>query len=139
MQTTTPLRLASVRPLVRYVDEQRAVIDAHFALAGSAAELLSEPALAEADVEVEIDALDGFHDEGRTTAPLTRGRGTVRFEVVEPERWWPAGMGSQPLYRMRVSVMAEEEVIDSHLLSLGLTSVRYEDCETDHPRLLVNG
>ena len=100
----SPVRIRSIRPLVRYVDEEQAVIDAHFCtLPALAAERRRAPSGNRAvDVEIEIDGADGFHDEGRTRVQLTDHRGSVRFEVVSPQRWWPAGMGEQALYQLKV-------------------------------------
>ena len=135
------VRLESVRPLVRYVDHDHAVIDAHFttlpAVAGSARQ---SPGRA-VDVFVEIDGSDGFHDEGHTRVQLTDHRGSVRFEIVRPQRWWPAGMGEQAMYTLSVTV-AEGELGDAQdQVTFGLTSVRRDRVlgEAFDESLLVNG
>ena len=80
------LKLTSVRPLVRYVDKDQAVIDTHFhtleSIPDSGAGFTGE-----AEVHITIRGLDGFHDEGQTCTPVKEGEGSVRFEVVKPERW----------------------------------------------------
>jgi hypothetical protein len=130
------VRLKSVRPLVRYVDEQQAVIDAHFSTLGA---LPRDADDADVEVLVELDATDGFHDEGTTPLRLEEGRGAVRFEIVQPERWWPAGMGEQPLYTMTIRLVAGGCEIDSRSLTFGLTSVRRDETVGHGPALLVNG
>ena len=114
-------RLALVRPLVRYVDESQAVIDVHLAI---------HPVLprgeerSSADVLVEIAGTDGSIDEQHLPVRLRHNAGVVRLQVVRPERWWPAGMGDQSLYRIRVSLLCGEGIADSREVTLGFTSVR---------------
>ncbi len=136
-----PLRIRSVRPLVRYVDREQAVIDTHICTLpvltdGEAA----PPADRVVHVALSIDGADGFHDEGSTAVQLTQHRGSVRFDLVEPERWWPAGMGNQSLYRLHVEVTDETGQAESDV-TFGLTSVRRDRVlgEAFDPSLLVNG
>lgn len=138
-----PVRLSSVRPLVRYVDEEQAVIDTHL----SAAPALPEddmPPNPEVDVNVEINGSDGFHDEGETRLRLVDGSAAMRFEVVQPQRWWPAGMGEQSLYELTVNIVVRDELIDQRSVTIGLTSVRPDrlnarESGDDAVALLVNG
>jgi beta-galactosidase/beta-glucuronidase len=138
------LKLSSIRPVVRYVDADQAVIDTHFQTAG-----LIPHATAgftgEADVHITIESQDGFHDEGQTRAPVRDGEGSVRFEVVCPQRWWPAGMGDQPLYTLTLSLVNGSSVVDQRTATVGLTSVRRNKGEDSGdvsgviPGFLVNG
>lgn len=138
-----PVRLTSVRPLVRYVDEDQAVIDTHlFTSAGLAAGLDRDDEDGIVDVALEINGADGFHDEGRTRVRIVEGSAAMRFEMVRPQRWWPAGMGEQSLYELKVQVTARDELVDERKVTFGLTSVRRDS--GDHPSpddllLLVNG
>ncbi len=137
---TGELKLSSVRPLVRYVDEDQAVIDTHFCTAGSIPQATAG-FTGEADVHITIQGLDGFHDEGQTRTPVRDGEGSVRFEVVCPQRWWPAGMGDQPLYKLTLSLIQGDSIVDEQTSTFGLTSVRRDK---DHdaqgtPGFLVNG
>lgn len=134
------LRLDSVRPLVRYVDEEQAVIEIHFHAVGP----IPRAAVGftgEADIHITIQGLDGFHDEGHARAPLHNGKGSARFEVVHPQRWWPAGMGDQPLYELTLRLIDGDNVLDQHTATIGLTSVRRdsEAMDEDHPGFLING
>ena len=137
------LHLDSLRPLVRYVDDAQAVIDAHFQAAPPIPESTASPPALDAvvDVHIEVDGEDGFHDEGDTRMQLKHGEGSVRFEVVQPHRWWPAGMGEQPLYLVTVTMLQNGHELDSKAATIGLTSVRRDapQIEEDGPTLLVNG
>ena len=135
-----PLRMKSMRPLVRYVDEDQAVIDAHFAttLAWSTVDQKNAPNI---EVLIEIKGPDGFQDETRMPVELVGRTGHVKFDLVQPERWWPAGMGKQALYELSINLVINNEPVDRQTVTLGLTSVRHNtDAEkTDLPALLVNG
>ncbi len=134
------LRISSVRPLVRYVDEQQAVIDTHFHTQPAIPQA-SAGFTGEADVHISIKGMDGFFDEGNARTPVRDGEGSVRFEVVCPQRWWPAGMGDQPLYELTLRLIDGDNVIDQRSVTIGLTSVRRDsdELDQDHPGFLVNG
>lgn len=136
--------LRSVRPLVRYVDQEQAVIETHFA-AGSPVEIAPMGrSQHKVEVMIEINGNDGFHDEGTIALELQDGHGAVRFDLVQPQRWWPAGMGKQQLYQLTISLIFRDEIIDSHETTLGLTSIRVPKAQTvpydnEPVPLLVNG
>lgn len=134
------LKLSSIRPLVRYVDADQAVIDTHFVTAGSIPDATAG-FTGQAEVHITIEGFDGFRDEGQTRTPVNNGEGSVRFEVVCPQRWWPAGMGEQPLYNLTLSLIAGNSVMDQRSTTVGLTSVRQGHVDTDDqaPGFLVNG
>ncbi len=134
------LRLNTVRPLVRYVDQDQAVIETHFQAVGPIPNAQAG-FTGETDVHITIQSLDGFHDEGRARTPVRDGEGSVRFEVVHPQRWWPAGMGEQPLYELTLRLVDGDSVVDQHTATIGFTSVRKdaEVVDEDHPGFLVNG
>jgi len=134
-------RMSSLRPLVRYVDEQQAVIDACFEARPGLDAQAQPPAFGEVELLVSVDGDDGFHDEGGTRMRLDAGKGSVRFEVVHPERWWPASMGDQPLYTLKVGLVVGGELVDERAVQVGFTSVRRDPRPGDHAVevLLVNG
>jgi len=135
------VKLSSLRPLVRYVDEQQAVIDARFEARPGLDADPSPPEFGEVELLVSVDGDDGFHDEGGTRMRLDGGRGSVRFEVVQPARWWPASMGDQPLYALKVGLVVGGELVDERAVQVGFTSVRSDPSLGGHAVevLLVNG
>lgn len=136
-----PLRFGSIRPLVRYVDDEQAVIEAQFRVAGRFPHDVAEWMNRLVEVTVEIHGSDGFQDETQQQVKLEQGVGSVRLDLVHPQRWWPAGMGDQALYDLALTLVARDQVVDKRAVTLGLTSVR-EDPDTagePEPRLLVNG
>ncbi|MEM7682549.1 MAG: hypothetical protein AAF288_11385 [Planctomycetota bacterium] len=133
------IRFDSVRPLVRYVDDHQAVLDAHLVVLSPPDR--PAPRRRTVDVAIEIDGDDGFHDEAVTRVPLEQGRGAVRVELVEPQRWWPAGMGDQSLYTVRLRLIDHDQASDERTLAVGLTSVRRDAALGPGfgRQLLVNG
>lgn len=134
------IKLSSIRPLVRYVDADQAVIDTHFHTTGSIP-TATAGFTGETDVHITIQGADGYHDEGQTRTPVHNGEGSVRFEVICPQRWWPAGMGDQPLYTLTLSLVHGSNILDQRSATVGLTSVRLDTShdEPDAPGFLVNG
>jgi hypothetical protein len=141
------VKIDSVRPLVRYVDDGQAVIDAHIATLpvlprGKAHRTADQP---QVYVMAEVEGEDGFHDEGcgRLHLKPAEGRleGGFRFGIEMPHRWWPAGMGDQPLYNLSIKIIVGDEVTDEKTVRLGLASIRQGKVlgEDLPPSLLVNG
>lgn len=135
------VRLESIHPLVRYVDQEQAVIDAHFTTLPAVVDAGGQPPRRTVDVFVEIDGSDGFHDEGHTRVQLAEHRGSIRFEIVHPQRWWPAGMGEQALYTLSLTVFEDGLGQAEALVTFGLSSIRRDRVlgEGFEDSLLVNG
>ena len=137
---------AWVRPLVRYVDEDQAVIDTHVFLRLSRYGTRDPRNRSQADMVIRIEGPEGRVYEQRKQLDPKEQAATVRFELLGPKRWWPANMGEQTLYELTVEVECGEQTIDTWKTSIGLTSVRtvHGDDEKNsnkhkNPLLLVNG
>ena len=58
-------------------------------------------------------------------ADLDQGHGKIDFTVAEPKLWWPAGMGRQPLYTVKVDLLgADGQLLDSTARRIGLRTLR---------------
>ncbi|MEM8739078.1 MAG: hypothetical protein AAGG38_11460 [Planctomycetota bacterium] len=138
-------RLRDLRPLVRYVDQEQAVVEVHFtalpAVSVPGRHGPSQSPRRAVNVALQLDGNDGFRDEGRTRVSLEHHRGRVRFEVVRPERWWPAGMGAQPLYTLTLTLTEPGYGTDTQAVTFGLASVRRDRVLGDafQPSLLIHG
>lgn len=119
------MQIESVRPLVRYVDESQAVVD-------TTVVTRCDQMANNARLLVSIGGEGGFHDE--CEAKITGDAVRVRMDLVQPERWWPACMGEQPLYELAVKLIVGGVCVDEKVVTLGLTSIR-----TGGADLLVNG
>jgi hypothetical protein len=134
-----PVRLSSIRPLVRYVDHDQAVVEINLALQDPLpSRMTSKRPVRRLEAFVEIDSADGFHDEERVALDRRGDRSTVRFELVRPALWWPACMGGQDLYELTVRLIVDDRQVDTRHATIGLTSVRHPGGQR-HTRLVVNG
>ncbi|XAL99627.1 hypothetical protein OT109_18865 [Phycisphaeraceae bacterium D3-23] len=142
-----PIKIASIRPLVRYVDREQAVVDTRIT---TLPVLPTDTSHRTADhpvvyVMAELEGADGFHDEGCGRLALKREgdhyEGGFRFGIEQPRRWWPSGMGEQPLYTLSVSLIVGDEVADRQKVQIGLASIRRDRVlgRDLPPSLLVNG
>ena len=51
-------------------------------------------------------------------------------EISDPQLWWPHGYGAQPLYTVQVTLLAENQVLDTWQKRIGLhtmTVLQQED------------
>ena len=135
-----PFRVASIRPLVRYVDDERAVIEVHFD-AMPALPLARRNAKSGLRVELAVKGMDGFEDDYTEPLQLNNGSGHVTFDIVQPQLWWPAGMGAQPLYELTVSLNVDGHVAEQRKFTIGLASIRRGAIDNDgaHSDWLING
>lgn len=139
MHASTQYHLESVRPLVRYVDQEQAVIEMAITLR-SPLPLFEGPVYFIRDLYalLEINTSEGFHDEHLVRFDARQANHRLRLDIVQPQRWWPANMGDQPLYDLKVSLIADNEMVDEWDGSVGLTSVRRR-APKDPSVLMVNG
>ena len=119
----SPLELDSIRPLVRYVDREQAVLDLHFTVKPDG----RRETYPEVLIALRVTGSDGFEDEGTTRLTLAGNAGSVRFDLVHPDRWWPAGMGDQPLYRVEAQLLHGNHASEILAVTFGLTSVRRDE------------
>ncbi len=115
--------LFAIRPLVRYVDESQAVVEIHVAVHPIEE---APPALPGAPLEVvvRVEGPDGYLYEHQSQLCLQGDSGVVRFELGDPQRWWPSGMGQQALYNLSVLILDNDHVTRAWENTIGLTSVR---------------
>lgn len=131
-------KLSHILPIVRYVDEEQAIVDVAVALRAAMPTRSRSIGPKIIDVLLELDSEDGFHDEEHQTLHLTDLRGSARMQVVHPTRWWPAGMGDQSLYNLSISLLWGDAIVDKQTVTVGLTSVRRSE-DILPADLLVNG
>jgi len=117
--TSGPVRLAALRAACLEARQGRAVVEL-------AARLDALEAL---KVDVEATLISPVRPSGTKftwQAHLAAGPNSARWRAVvpEPELWWPAGLGGQPLYEVAVSVLVRGAVSDSRSLTTGLRQVR---------------
>ena len=136
----TTVAVKAIRPLVRYVDKEVAVIDLQLAFEDyckSKAERRKRQSRLQVLLHMQGPA--GRVINLRTALDINHRKGTARFEIDRPRMWWPAGMGDQSLYSVNVKTLSNSRMIDNRDISLGLTSVRTGMAAHNNQDLLVNG
>ena len=115
----------TVRPLVRYVDSNQAVVDIHVTVhACDADSPLANASGYPIDIHIQMTGPDGYVFEHRAELETHDGTGMIRFEMGQPKRWWPASMGDQPLYDLGIAILIGDDIAHRWHNSFGLTSVR---------------
>ncbi len=75
----------------------------------------AEPVLAELSTQVEVIDPDG--------AIVACGDGMSPLRIESPRLWWPAGLGEQPLYTVKVSLYHGTELLDTWERRIGLRTM----------------
>lgn len=47
----------------------------------------------------------------------------IKLNIMEPKIWWPNGYGAQSLYKVNVTLIYENQLLDSKIFNLGLRSI----------------
>ncbi len=99
--------------------------------------------LAEAPCELVITVLAPAGDVvGRFVAFPAAARVSARIPIAEPQLWWPAGYGEQPLYQVRVEVKSRATVVAAATYAVGLRTLelrRQADAWGESFAFVVNG
>ena len=62
---------------------------------------------------------------GPEKATLTKGKGSAKITVGRPQLWWPAGMGKQPLYTVKTTLLGPDgKTLDSSSQRIGLRTLQ---------------
>jgi beta-mannosidase len=75
---------------------------------------------------VRVQVLDGDRVVATAEGPLTgdsSAGATLNIPIPEPKLWWPNGMGEQPLYTVRTTLLAGGAVSDVQTHRVGLRSI----------------
>jgi beta-mannosidase len=83
----------------------------------------------------------GGQSIGVATARLHGGRANVELTIRDPQLWWPAGMGAQPLYSVAIDLLDNAgNVLDASAKRIGLRTLRAVQQTADAPmHFVVNG
>ncbi len=131
-------RIDAVRPRVTTCNDRLAVVEVSVDLVRDD-RLGVGPAL---DITASIAAPDGRRFEARVICGPGETAGVARFEVPDPDRWWPRGLGGQPLHDLTVELRDGETLLDREARRLGLRIVALDtgrDPEGSRFRIVVNG
>ena len=72
---------------------------------------------------------------------LVAGKGSAKITVGKPQLWWPAGMGKQPLYTVKTTLLgADGKTLDSAIQRIGLRTLQAVPQTKDEPmHFVANG
>ncbi len=70
-----------------------------------------------------VEYPNGRVDLARSFVPDDRSIADLSIEITAPELWWPNGLGSQPLYRVEVELVAGGRSLDTRMLQIGLRTL----------------
>ncbi len=75
-----------------------------------------------------------------TTLTLNNGKCRAELAINDPQLWWPAGMGKQPLYEVRVELLnAKGKRLDGTVKRIGLRTIELlPQDDTNSLRFAVN-
>ena len=79
---------------------------------------------APAEVRVSVTAPDG--------TVLTGAGETCRIDIPDPQLWWPAGYGGQPLYRVEVELISNGPRLDVWSRRIGLRTMTVSRVKSEH-------
>ena len=113
----------------------------------------AKPGAVELTVEVGAEAVGTAKLKYKTTVSLDGreisaargelhgGKGKVGIEISNPKLWWPAGMGAQPLYTVKVELLDDRgRVVDTATRRIGLRVMKAYEKTADAPmHFEVNG
>lgn len=74
--------------------------------------------------------------------PLAGGVAAARLNIQNPQRWWPNGMGDQPLYEVTVELRQDRRLLDQSTRRIGLRTLRLDrhaDAWGESFQFVVNG
>jgi len=77
--------------------------------------------------EVEVRLANAGHEHSYVFPVRSRGGTEVvrrKIEVKRPALWWPAGMGAQPLYELKVQLKSGAVVLDTLVKRTGIRSLK---------------
>jgi len=57
------------------------------------------------------------------TVSIKKSKENFKFAIDNPELWWPAGMGDQPLYDIKIKLISKDKIIDKKELKIGLRTL----------------
>lgn len=60
---------------------------------------------------------------GETMETSLSEDGTGRLQIEDPDLWWPNGLGEQPLYQVKVQLLADGKICDTWERKIGLRSM----------------
>ena len=96
-----------------------------------------QPVELKADVTVSLNG----KKSAATIVAMQNCKGQCNIDIEQPQLWWPAGMGKQPLYEVQVQLLnAKGEIIDRSTKRIGLRTLKLLEQDKENSlRFEING
>jgi len=129
------LQVRSIRPLLRYVDGERAAIGIRITIHRSAAPPDGQTLTATAPIDllIQMPAYDGTVVEDFAAVDSTNPTNVVHLAMIISYFWWTAGIGQQTLYDLLLTFLAKNEAQAKCKTTIHPPSVR-----PDQPSVLTD-
>jgi beta-mannosidase len=77
------------------------------------------------EVRVRIESVDKAFKTVEKPATLVKGNQVLQvpFQISQPQRWWPNGLGTQKLYGVKVSLWKGQQEIAAEQVNIGLRTI----------------
>jgi beta-mannosidase len=102
---------------------------------------LSALAVGEKMLRAKVTVAHDHHPVAKTRLQFKDGKARCALTVKNPKLWWPAGMGGQPLYTVRVELLdGDGQLLDAATQRIGLRTLGILEQKNGQPlRFVVNG
>ncbi len=77
-----------------------------------------------ADIKLEVEGIHGKSLNEKTILKEGQNIIQLKFDITEPERWWPAGLGEPYLYKMTLEATANDLFHDKTEIKTGLRDIQ---------------
>ena len=122
LEETGPIRIEALRVVVAEADAERAILQFHARLDAVATHTVAVHTLVDPAADERGFGASARHDDEHV---LAEGENQIEWRVAieSPDLWWPAGLGAQPMYDIRVDVELAGELSHTRKRRLGLRSM----------------
>ncbi|HHY80169.1 MAG TPA: glycoside hydrolase family 2 protein [Thermoanaerobacter sp.] len=76
------------------------------------------------DLEAKIEIMHKDISYGKKRVKIQKGKIKASMIIDNPKLWYPNGFGEQPLYEVKITLLADEEIIDEKSFKSGIRTVR---------------
>ncbi len=102
---------------------------------------LAALAVVKQPLQAKVTVLHEQQTLATTSVKLSKDQGRCDLTLKNPQLWWPAGLGEQPLYQVQVELLDDAgQLLDITTKRIGLRTLSVlEKTETQPLRFVVNG
>ncbi|MFL5728496.1 MAG: glycosyl hydrolase 2 galactose-binding domain-containing protein [Cytophagaceae bacterium] len=116
LETWNKARINNVQLVTQSISQEKAEVKA----------LVEIESTSDQKIKLNISGMDASVKEEILEADVKAGINKVELTLTisKPEKWWPAGLGSQKLYPIKTELFSGKQKIDSDAQKIGLRTVQ---------------